>query len=381
MLAHLQSSQPDSGWQVTLLSGHNNLPQLLEQARRFSPTHVVVTGPPPTGPLREQFAATGATLHHGMDALCQLLADPDTGGSVVAAVVGAAGLPATFAAVRAGKRICLANKESLVVAGHLLVPLAGASGAELLPVDSEHSAIFQAMAAGRRDEVRRVLLTASGGPFRTTPAGQLAHVTPEQALRHPTWSMGGKITIDSATLFNKALELLEAHWLFGLSPDQLDVVVHPQSIVHSLVEFRDGNVLAQLSPPDMRTPIQYALTWPDRLDACSRRLDWATAFELTFEPPDRSRFGAIDLAFDVMRRDGAAGGTTAAVFNAANEVAVEAFLARRCRFTDITELVRHTLDAHDTVRGPDLETLLAADRWARAHAANRLAELDARAGT
>lgn len=375
VLAHLRLTQPQADWRVTLLSGHNNLQRLGEQAETWRPEHVVVTGVPPPEDFVARLSRLGVRVQHGMDVLCRLLRQAETGGSVVAAVVGAAGLPATFAAVEAGKRVCLANKESLVIAGHLLLPLSRTTGAELLPVDSEHSAIFQAIASGKRSEVRRVLLTASGGPFRTTPQSRLDEVTPEEALRHPTWSMGGKITIDSATLFNKALELLEARWLFDLQPDQLAVLVHPQSMVHSLVEFRDGNVLAQLSPPDMRTPIQYALTFPERLQSNSRRMNWSDGFELSFEPPDPQRFVALQLVREVFDRDGQAGGTTAAVFNAANEVAVEAFLSRRCRFTDIARIVRHTLNAHRTTTAPDLSVLLAADRWARQTAAEAIGDL------
>lgn len=375
VLAHLQATRPEDGWRVSLLSGHSRLDLLAEQAERFRPAQVVITGPPPDQAQLARLKQTGAVVHVGTEALAPLTARPDTGGTVVAAIVGAAGLPAVMAAVEAGKRICLANKESLVVAGHLLMPLARRTGSELLPVDSEHSAIYQAMLAGRRAEVARVILTASGGPFRTLPAHALTRVTREQALNHPTWKMGGKISIDSATLFNKALELIEARWLFELPPEQLAVMVHPQSIVHSLVEFRDGNVLAQLSPPDMRTPIQYALTYPERAASRSLRMDWSTPLNLTFEPPDTTRFASLDLAMRVLRQDGPEGGTAAAVLNAANEVAVAAFLAGRARFTDITAVVDTVLNRHRHTAAPDLAALLSADQWAREEASRVLADI------
>ncbi len=254
---------------------------------------------------------------------------------VVAAVVGAAGLPAALATVRAGKTLALANKEALVVAGSLLIPEARSRGVPLLPVDSEHSAIFQAMACGRSREVRRVILTASGGPFRNAPLETIHNATLADALNHPTWRMGNKITIDSATMFNKALELIEACWLFDLRPDQIQIVVHPESVIHSMVEFVDGSVIAQLSPPDMRTPIQYALTYPERADGCSRRMDWTKVQSLHFEPPDFDRFPALKLAYQVAE----AGGTSGAVLNAANEVAVAAFMAGKIAFGEICRLL------------------------------------------
>ena len=281
----------------------------------------------------------GAEVYAGPGGLVELVRRDDVD-TVVAAVVGAAGLPAAVAAVEAGKTLALANKESLVCAGSLLMPLARAKGVPILPVDSEHSAVFQAMHCGRAGEVRRVILTASGGPFRTASAEQIEHATVAEASAHPTWKMGGKITIDSATMFNKGLELIEACWLFDLPPDRIEIVVHPESVVHSMVEFVDGSVLAQLSPPDMRTPIQYALTYPERKDGNSRRLDLTKAFALRFEPPDFSRFPALSMAYEAAR----AGGTAGVVLNAANEAAVAAFLAARVRFGGIARLVRHTMD-------------------------------------
>jgi 1-deoxy-D-xylulose-5-phosphate reductoisomerase len=280
---------------------------------------------------------------------------------VLSAVVGAAGLNGTWAALEAGKTVALANKETLVVGGPLVTELASRRGAKLLPVDSEHSAIFQALAGHSATDVSRVVLTASGGPFRGKRSLELANVTPEQALQHPTWRMGPKITIDSATLMNKALEIIEARWLFGLTADQIDVIVHPESIVHSFVEYADGSVLAQMSPPDMRLPIQLALLHPLRMNGPAKKLDWQSLRQLHFEPPDRETFRALDLGFEVARR----GGTCGAVLNAANEAAVDGFLAGRLPFLDIARCCRAVLDAHTYDPRPTLEGLLALDRWAR----------------
>ena len=298
------------------------------------------------------------------------LASRDDVDVVVSAIVGGAGLPAALAAARAGKRLALANKEALVMAGHLLMAEARAGGAQVIPVDSEHSAVYQAMAGGRREEVRKVTLTASGGPFYRRPDADRDTVTPDEALEHPTWSMGRKITIDSATLMNKALEVIEAHYLFDLPAEQISVLIHPESTVHALVEFVDGSVLAQLGPPDMRMPIQYALTYPDRQPAPWPRLDLAALGALHFEQPDVRRFPALGLGFEVVRR----GGTAGAVLSGADEVAVEAFLDGRIRFSDIVPVVERVLRTHlDGDAGPegawsaepDLATILAADAWAR----------------
>ena len=280
---------------------------------------------------------------------------------VVSAIVGAAGLRGTWVALEHGKTVAIANKETLVVAGPLVMELAKRTNAALLPVDSEHSAIFQALQAGRANEVRRVVLTSSGGPFRGRTFSQLEAVTPKEALAHPTWSMGPKISIDSATMMNKALEVIEAKWLFGLRDDQIDVVVHPQSVVHSFVEFVDGSVIAQLSPPDMRLPIQYALTYPERCESVAMKLDWRRAFDWHFEPPDLDAFPALRLGFEVAAR----GGTCGAVLNAANEAAVERFLAGSLGFCDIPRACRAVLDQHDFDPTPSLDDLLRLDRWAR----------------
>ena len=283
---------------------------------------------------------------------------------VVSGIVGAAGLHGTWAAVEAGKVVAFANKETLVVAGPLMMDFARQTGATLLPVDSEHSAVFQSMASGKKNEIQRIILTASGGPFREWSAEQIANVTTEQALAHPTWNMGPKITIDSATMMNKSLEIIEAHWLFDLPVEQIDVVVHPQSIIHSMVEYVDGSVIAQLSPPDMRLPIQYALTWPERTPGVARKMDFRQNWNLTFSPPDLDRFPALRLGFEVAGR----GGTSGAVLNAANEVAVDRFLKHELAFPQIPRLCRSILDAHQFDAHPTLDLLLEMDRWARQEA-------------
>jgi len=342
------------------LAAHTRWEQLAEQCRQHRPRYAVITDPLAAKQADLKCFPAGTELLVGVDAACKLASMPEVD-VVVSAVVGAAGLHATWAALEAGKTVALANKETLVVGGSLVTELAAKRGAALLPVDSEHSAIFQALTGHRAADVARVVLTASGGPFRGRTAADLEQVTPEQALKHPTWTMGPKITIDSATLMNKALEVIEARWLFDLSPGQIDVILHPESIVHSFVEFVDGSVLAQLSPPDMRLPIQYALTYPDRLPGPTKKLDWRGLNSLTFATPDRETFQALDLGFEVARR----GGTCGAVLNAANEMAVSQFLAREIGFLDIARGCRAVLDSHDYDPRPSLDQLLALDRWAR----------------
>ncbi|MHC4959884.1 MAG: 1-deoxy-D-xylulose-5-phosphate reductoisomerase [Planctomycetota bacterium] len=309
----------------------------------------------------EAVAAEFGVRHSGLKGSDRLPAALDEADVVLNAASGAAGLPVSVETLRRGKRLALANKESLVAAGPLLMRLAREHGGAILPVDSEHSAVFQALQAGRREEIERVLLTASGGPFRTWSAERIASATPADALNHPTWAMGEKITIDSATLMNKALELIEARWLFDLPAERLDVVVHPQSIVHSMVEFRDGSVVAQMGQPDMRVPIQYALTWPERCDHAFTRFRVADYSELTFEEPDRQRFGALALAEKALQL----GGTAGAVLNAANEVAVERFLAGDLPFPAITETVASVLEDAAIKPEPDLDDIYAADQAAR----------------
>lgn len=346
--------------QLVGVTAHGRWQELAEQTRRCDVPRAVVSDAVLADVVDRSAFAAGCDVRFGADALIDLAASPDVD-TVVAAIVGAAGLESSWAAVDAGKRVALANKETMIVAGPLIVERAAETGAVLLPVDSEHSAIFQCLAAGRREDVRRVVLTASGGPFRGCTPAQLKDVTPEDALRHPTWDMGDRITIDSATLMNKALEVIEAKWLFGLEADQIEVVVHPQSVVHSLVEFVDGSCIAQLSPPDMKLPIQYALTWPERRPCPSPPMDWQSAWSLDFEPPDREAFPALELGFEVARR----GGTCGAVLNAAKEAAVDRFLAGEVRFTDIPQICRAVLDAHQFDPAPSLSELLKLDAWAR----------------
>ncbi|MBN9521237.1 1-deoxy-D-xylulose-5-phosphate reductoisomerase [bacterium] len=346
------------------LAAHSNWDQLAGQCREFRPRYAVVCDPAAFQAADRSAFPRETELLGGPDGVEKLAtaADVDV---VVSAVVGAAGLRGTWAALEAGKDVALANKETLVVAGPLVTGLAARRGARLLPVDSEHSAVFQALTGYTAADVTRVVLTGSGGPFRGKTAAELEQATPEQALRHPTWKMGPKITIDSATLMNKALEVIEARWLFDLRAEQIDVIVHPESVVHSFVEFADGSVLGQLSPPDMRLPIQYALLYPERVPGPAKRLDWSALSGLRFEPPDRTTFRALDLGFEVARR----GGTTGAVLNAANEEAVGRFLGGTLPFLGIARCCRAVLDAHDFDPAPTLDRLLALDRWARAEAA------------
>lgn len=342
------------------LVAHSQWELLLAQCQKFRPCIAVLTDRAAFEQAQATDFPTGTQLLFGDDAACELVqaADVDT---VVSAIVGAAGLNGTWSALEAGKTVALANKETLVLAGQLVMELAARRGAKLLPVDSEHSAIFQALCGAQPHEVERVVLTASGGPFRGKTAAELESVTPEQALKHPTWVMGRKITIDSATLMNKALEVIEARWLFGLNANQIDAIVHPESIVHSFVEFTDGSTLAQLSPPDMKLPIQYALTYPARMSGPAKRINWQGLRSLTFEPPDRETFQALDLGFEVASR----GGTCGAVLNAANEAAVARFLNREIGFLDIARACRTVLDNHSYDPTPTIPGLLAQDRWAR----------------
>ena len=351
--------------QLVAVTAHSRWQQLAEQTRQFDVPLAVISDTGLAETVDRSAFATGCDVRFGKDELVELAAS-DTVDTVVAAIVGAAGLESSWAAVDTGKRVALANKETMIVAGPLIVARAAETGAELLPVDSEHSAIYQCLAAGRREDVRRVILTASGGPFRGRSTEQLDAVTPDDARKHPTWDMGERITIDSATLMNKALEVIEAKWLFGLEADQIEVVVHPQSVIHSLVEFVDGSCVAQLSPPDMKLPIQYALTYPERRNCPSPKMDWSATWSLDFEPPDRDAFPALDLGFEVARR----GGTCGAVLNASKEAAVDRFLAGEVRFTDIPRICRAMLDAHNFDPAPSLSELLQLDAWARRETIN-----------
>jgi 1-deoxy-D-xylulose-5-phosphate reductoisomerase len=355
VIAHLPDRLAVAG-----LVAHSKWKCLAEQCRRFRPPVAILTDADAFADADKTAFPRETKLLGGSDAVLDLVSSAEVD-VVLSAVVGAAGLHGTWAALEAGKTVALANKETLVVAGPLVTALAAKTGASLLPVDSEHSAVHQALAGSTTEAVAKIVLTASGGPFRGKAAADLSAATPDEALKHPTWRMGKKITIDSATLMNKALEVIEARWLFGLDADRIDVVVHPESVVHSFVEFVDGSVLAQLSPPDMRLPIQYALTYPDRVPGPAAKLDWRTFTGLRFESPDRDTFPAVDLGFEVARK----GGTCGAVLNAANETAVARFLDGSIRFPDVARCCREVLDHHDYDPRPTLDRLWAADRWAR----------------
>jgi 1-deoxy-D-xylulose-5-phosphate reductoisomerase len=342
-------------FQVIGLAAGKNIEALAKQISEFKPEFVYYQ--PEKTPSRLD------TSEYELLSLEVMASHPEVD-TVVIATSGKAGLLATLAAASAGKDIALANKESLVMAGEIITPEAKQNGASILPVDSEHSAIWQCL-NGETQPAARIILTASGGPFRQFSPKQLEEVTPEQALKHPSWQMGEKVTIDSATLMNKGLEVIEAHWLFDMPYDSITVIVHPQSIIHSMVEFQDGSIKAQLSYPDMRLPIQYALSYPERLPNPELpRLDWTGIKELTFEQPDFDTFPCLRLAIEA----GRTGGTCPAVLCAADEVAVELFLSRAIKFTDITILVEQVLQEHETVARPNLEEILAADAWARERA-------------
>ena len=346
--------------QAVALAAHTSTQLLEEQAQRFHPSWLVATCPEAAARHDWSGLPAGQELLVGSDALEQVVTRPEVD-VVLSAIVGSAGLHSTWAALERGKTVALANKETLVMAGPLVTALASSRGARILPVDSEHSAVFQALQAGRRQELRRIVLTASGGPFRKHTLAQMAEATVADALAHPNWSMGRKITVDSATMMNKALEIIEARWLFDLDPDQIAVVIHPQSVVHSMVEFVDGSVVAQLSPPDMKLPIQYALTFPDRCPGIATKLDWSRAWQLEFEPPDFERFPALSLGMEAAR----IGGTTGAVLNAANEAAVAQFLSGNMKFMHIVPACRSVLEHHDFEANPSLARLTELDRWAR----------------
>jgi 1-deoxy-D-xylulose-5-phosphate reductoisomerase len=353
-------------YRVAALAAGRNLAKLAEQVRRFRPELVAVAEEAGARELAERLGGEAPRIAWGPAGLVEVAAHPAE--LAVSALVGAVGLEPTLAAIRAGRDVALANKEVLVMAGALVLREVRARGTRLLPVDSEHSAIFQALAGQRREDVARLVLTASGGPFRTWSEAEIARASVEQALRHPNWDMGPKITIDSATLMNKGLEVIEARWLFDVGPERVEVLVHPQSIVHSLVEFIDGSVLAQLGLPDMRVPIAVALAHPERLPLELPRLDLAAIGELRFEVPDRKRFPCLDLAYAALRTSEAA----PAVLNAANEVAVAAFLGGRIAFPAIAEANAAVLDAHAAAASGaalrDLDDVREADGWARARA-------------
>jgi 1-deoxy-D-xylulose-5-phosphate reductoisomerase len=355
---------------VVALAGYSNVELLAEQCRRLQPKYAAIVDSSKANELEQRLSDQSIEILSGEDDL-EKLASLKEADMVVNAVVGAAGLKASLAAVKAGKNLALANKESLVAGGPLFPELIKKSGARILPIDSEHSAVWQALACGNPDEVKRIILTASGGPFRDYPLDKFDTITPEMALNHPTWKMGPKITIDSATMVNKGLEIIEAVALFSFPADKVDVVIHPQSIVHSLVEFVDSSIIAQLSRPDMRLPISYALFWPERVDSAFGRLDFARMRQLNFEEPDFERFPALKLAYQAAE----SGGTAPAVYNAANEVAVDAFLKGALGFLWITDLIRAALNEVELVAEPTLDDILAADQRARELTTERIGKV------
>lgn len=349
-------------YRVVGLAACQSWERMAEQVEAFGPAAVAMSDESAAARLATRLAESGTTtdILSGPDAMRRLVEELDAD-FVLSAIVGVAGLDSTLAAVKRGLTVGLANKESLVVAGQLMVDAAAASGAKLIPVDSEHSAIYQSLHSGKHEEIERILLTASGGPFRKWTYEEMRKATLEGALKHPTWDMGPKITIDSATMMNKALEIIEARWLFDISADRIEVVIHPESIIHSMVAFHDGSIVAQMGTPDMRTPIQYAMTYPDRVARAGDRLDFSTLERMHFEPPDIERFPALRLGHEVART----GGTAGAAFNAANEAAVAMFRAGKIGFLDISSQVEDVLGRHEFAETPDLATLMKVDAWSR----------------
>jgi 1-deoxy-D-xylulose-5-phosphate reductoisomerase len=358
-------AHPDE-FTVTALAAGRNITLMKQQIERFRPRLAAMIDEGHAGELRRLLGPASRTdVLSGPEGYREVAASADAD-MVVSAMVGAAGLLPTLDAIEAGKDIALANKETLVMAGHIVLRRASERGVKIIPVDSEHSAIFQCLLGHRGEDVRRIILTASGGPFLHASDEELAKVTTAQALRHPNWAMGNKITIDSATMMNKGLELIEAGWLFGLPVSAIDVLIHPQSIVHSMVEYRDGSVIAQMGIPDMRLPIAYALSYPNRLSRNEETLDLRKVGKLTFLHADPARFPALRLAYEASK----AGGTMPAVLNGANETAVTAFIAEHIRFDRIVSVVQEVLSHHSRQADPGIDEILAADRWAREEAAN-----------
>ncbi len=364
------NSQGAEQYEIIALSAHSKVKLLAEQVKKYKPKFVAITDANYEKQLGKLTRGLGVEVLAGPDSLVEI-AGLENVDVVLAAIVGAAGLGAVLEAAKKGKRIAIANKESLVIAGQLLTETAKQSGAQLLPVDSEHSAVFQAMQSGSIDEVTRIILTGSGGPFREAGVEELQNVTKEQALAHPIWDMGPKITIDSATMMNKALEVIEARWLFGVPVEKIEVLIHPESIVHSLVEFVDGSVVAQMGTPDMCLPIQYALTYPARVAGIAKCLQFDKIGKLTFEKPNLEVFRALSLGYEVAKT----GGTAAAVFNAANEQAVQEFLAGRIKFVNIVELIEHCLNKHSAKVHVTLNDLLEADAWARREVETKVSQM------
>lgn len=348
------------GLPVAALTANRKTDMLEQQARRLKPEFVAVYDEKAAAQLKISLADTGIRVGSGMEGLIEA-ATIDAADCVVTAVSGSVGLKPTLAAIDAKKRIALANKETLVCAGEIVMPRAAETGAEIVPVDSEHSAIFQCLMGRKKGELKKILLTGSGGPFRGKSRAELEDVTPEQAVKHPNWSMGAKISVDSATMMNKGLEFIEAMHLFGVTPDDIQVVVHPQSIIHSMVELVDGTVIAQLGVPDMGLPIQLAMTYPERVDSPFERLDFATMRDLTFEAPDFEKTPCLKLAMDCARE----GGTAPCIMSAANEVAVSMFLNHKLGYNRIYDCALAAVESIDIVKAPDLETILEADKAAR----------------
>lgn len=348
-------SRHEDMFEVELLTANNNSTLLIEQARRFNPSSVVICNPELYDEVASALDPLYIKVFTGIDSMCELLKDPKID-IVLTAMVGFSGLRPTIAAIEAGHAIALANKETLVAAGGLIMPMARKYGAPVLPVDSEHSAIFQCL-QGEHARLEKILLTGSGGPFLHSTREQMAAATREQALNHPRWKMGAKVTIDSASLMNKGLELIEARWLFNVDPCDIEVVIHPQSIIHSMVQFSDGCVMAQLSQPDMRLPIQYALSYPQRIDLPTSRIDFPKLANLSFEKPDLDRFPCLGLAYEALEK----GGNATCAMNGANEVAVAAFLDGKIRFTDIPEVISTVMARCQYVADPDLEQVYSTD--------------------
>ena len=361
-------------FKVVGLTAGENIDKLEAQIRRFKPSVVSLSNEKSAKELRERCGNLKVDILSGVEGLIRVstLTEAEI---IVSAIAGSAGLIPTFSAVKAGKTIALANKETMVMAGEIITKEANERGVKILPIDSEHSAIFQAMRGGRWEEIHKIILTASGGPFLKTSSEERKRATVKDALKHPNWNMGTKITIDSATLMNKGLEVIEARWLFDVSVNQIEVLIHPQSIVHSMVEFRDGAVIAQMGIPDMRIPIAYALTYTERLDLVMPRLDLTKIGVLTFENPDMKKFPCLSHAYDAIRQ----GGTMPAVLNSSNEVAVRAFLQKRIGFLDIERIVQETMEIHETRHTYTIEDVLMADSWAREKAERNVSRIEGKA--
>ena len=358
-------SNPDL--QVIALAAGSNVSLMEQQVREFHPMLAVMGSEEAAADLKNRIADTDTRVSAGMEGMLELAILPQME-VLVTAIVGMIGIRPTIAAIKAGKTIALANKETLVTAGHIIMPLAKEKGVSILPVDSEHSAIFQSMHGENRERVSKILLTASGGPFRGKKTEELQDITVEDALKHPNWSMGRKITVDSATLVNKGLEVMEAKWLFDVEPEQIQVVVHPQSIIHSMVEYVDGGIMAQLGMPDMKLPIQYALFYPDRRPMDGRRVDFFALKSISFEEPDIKTFRGLQLAYDTI----AAGGSMPTVFNAANEKAVGLFLDKKIRFLAIYDLIQGAMEQHKVIANPTVDEILEAEAQAHAYISGKL---------